>query len=166
MLYSGIDVGNNGAFVILDVEGEVVKVHKVMRVPKDDDSHKKWYDWFQSWATEMQKVDCVTIEKVRSSPQMGVVSAFTFGWQSGFASAIMCAARPEVPRYEVVPQEWKAAFNLILADKTKSVDKAKSLIAGIDNHLKYKKDHDIADAALIALYPLTKRGQSKLIKLS
>lgn len=63
-------------------------------------------DYLAEVATESR---CV-IESVRSSPQMGVRSAFTFGQSFGGAVGMLTALR--IPFQEVRPQRWLRSLSI------------------------------------------------------
>lgn len=86
---------------------------------------------------------CV-LEKVTSSPQMGVVSSFRFGESYGVVQGVLAALG--VRRFNVTPQVWKGAAGLIGTSKKESIKKAEELlgIRGLKN--------DEADAAIMAWY--------------
>lgn len=50
-------------------------------------------------------VALVVLERARSSPQMGVVSAFTFGWRYGSIRGVLAAL--QLPFDEVAPMVWQ-----------------------------------------------------------
>jgi crossover junction endodeoxyribonuclease RuvC len=85
------------------------------------------------------------IEQVSSSPQMGVVSAFTFGQSYGFLRGLLSAlAIPFVP---VRPQKWQKAMGCMSkGDKNVTKAKAQQLYPG------EKITHATADALLLATY--------------
>lgn len=90
-------------------------------------------------------LDCgrVVVERVHSSPQMGVVSAFTFGRGLGNIEAA-CAAL--ALRLEwVAPQVWQRALGcLSKGDKNITKRRAQELFPTL------KITHAVADALLIA----------------
>jgi Holliday junction resolvasome RuvABC endonuclease subunit len=93
------------------------------------------------------------IEKVHSSPQMGVVSSFTFGKSYGFLRGILTATG--IPFDEVSPQKWQKAMGCMSGgDKNKTKQKAQQLFP----HLKVT--HAIADALLLAEYARRERTLS------
>lgn len=90
------------------------------------------------------------IEKVSSSPQMGVTSAFRFGEGFGIIQGVLAANGVKM-RF-VYPNVWKTDMNLS-SDKTKSTDKACKLFPNhTDVFLAAKKSADLAESALIAYY--------------
>jgi len=85
------------------------------------------------------------IEQVSSSPQMGVVSAFSFGRGYGNLEMALTAAR--IPFERVRPQVWQKALGCMTkGDKNVSKRKAQELFPD------RKVTHATADALLIALY--------------
>jgi len=85
------------------------------------------------------------LEQVSSSPQQGVVSAFTFG--NGYGHLEMALTAAGIPFERVRPQVWQKAMGcLTKGDKNVSKRKAQELFP----HLKIT--HATADACLIAEY--------------
>ena len=85
------------------------------------------------------------IEQVSSSPQMGVVSAFSFGRGYGNLEMALTAAR--IPFERVRPQVWQKALGCMTkGDKNVSKSKAQELFPD------RKITHATADALLIAYY--------------
>lgn len=93
-----------------------------------------------------KKIDCKAyIEQVHSSPQMGVVSAFTFG--QGFGQLEMALTAAGIPFERVRPQVWQKAMGCMTkGDKNVSKAKAQELFPTM------KVTHSTADALLIAEY--------------
>jgi crossover junction endodeoxyribonuclease RuvC len=85
------------------------------------------------------------LEQIHSSPQMGVVSSFTFG--NGFGHLEMALTAAGIPFERVRPQVWQKAMGCMTkGDKNVSKRKAQELFPNI------KVNHAIADALLIATY--------------
>ena len=85
------------------------------------------------------------IEQVSSSPQMGVVSAFSFG--RGYGNLEMALTAAGVPFERVRPQVWQKALGCMTkGDKNVSKRKAQELFPD------RKVTHATADALLIAYY--------------
>lgn len=83
------------------------------------------------------------IERVSSSPQMGVVSAFTFGRSYGFLRGMLIGHR--IAFEEVSPMKWQNAMGCRSGgDKNITKAKAQQLFPGV------KITHANADALLIA----------------
>jgi len=91
---------------------------------------------------------CAYLEQISSSPQMGVVSAFTFG--NGFGHLEMALTAAGIPFERVRPQVWQKAMGCMTkGDKNVSKRKAQELFPEI------KVTHAIADSLLIARYGQT-----------
>ena len=85
------------------------------------------------------------LEQVHSSPQMGVVSSFTFG--NGFGHLEMALTAAGIHFERVRPQVWQKAMGCMTkGDKNVSKRKAQELFPSI------KMNHYIADSLLIASY--------------
>lgn len=93
------------------------------------------------------------IEQVSSSPQMGVVSAFSFG--RGYGNLEMALTAAGVPFERVRPQVWQKSLGcLTKGDKNVTKRKAQEIFPGI------KVTHATADSLLIAAYG-TKQHQQQ-----
>jgi len=90
--------------------------------------------------------DChAYLEQVHSSPQMGVVSAFTFG--NGFGRLEMALTAAGIPFTRVRPQVWQKELGCMTkGDKNVSKRKAQELFPSM------KVTHATADSLLIATY--------------
>lgn len=85
------------------------------------------------------------IEKVHSSPQMGVTSAFTFG--QGYGALLMLLTCKGIPFEQVTPQKWQKALGCMSkGDKNVTKRRAQELFPGL------KITHATADALLIGEY--------------
>lgn len=85
------------------------------------------------------------LESVSSSPQMGVVSAFSFG--RGYGNLEMAITAAGIPFERVRPQVWQKALGCMTkGDKNVSKRKAQELFPDS------KVTHATADALLIAYY--------------
>lgn len=135
-LYIGIDPGKSGGIAFIPTE------HGDPWTEKMPDTERDLWDLFDGM--EEQRPFAM-IEFVRSTPQMGVVSAFTFGW--GYGSLRMCLLARAISSEDVVPGKWQKAMGcLTKGDKNVSKRKAQQLFPGL------KITHANADALLIAEY--------------
>jgi hypothetical protein len=83
------------------------------------------------------------LERVSASPQMGVVSAFSFGWH--FGALQMALAAVGIPYDLVTPQVWQRALSCLShGDKTITKRRAQQLFPML--HV----THATADALLLA----------------
>jgi Holliday junction resolvasome RuvABC endonuclease subunit len=130
----GIDPGTNGGIAWID----------------DDDVHaeklrgKTERDiWELIAKLEEDDTTFAMIECARSSPQMGVTSAFTFG--RGFGVLRMALIAAGIAFEEVSPSVWQKYLRcLTRGDKNVTKQKAQELFPSL------KITHAIADALLIA----------------
>lgn len=137
MNFYGIDPGVGGGMAFIDATGEAVVAMKLKDATERDIAL-----WLSRWNVDQT---CAVIEKVSSSPQMGVVSAFTFGRSYGFLRGVLSALA--IPYVEVRPQAWQKAMGcLTKGDKNVSKAKAQQLYPG------EKITHATADALLLATY--------------
>lgn len=137
MIYFGIDPGKSGAMAAVWGDGEAYITHI-----KGDSTEADLWAWIKGFDLDNARA---VIEVVASSPQMGVVSAFTFGRSYGFLRGVLTAA--EVPIVEVRPQRWQKAMSC-LSKGDKNVTKA----AAQRIWPKHKITHANADALLLAEY--------------
>jgi len=112
--------------------------------------------WFEA---NRHYIDFCYIEKVRSSPQQGVVSAFSFGENYGFLRGVIFSILKDTNKiFDVSPQIWQGQLNL----KTKSADRTshKNELKDVASNFwpETKWTHALADAALIARFGLMKQS--------
>ena len=142
-IYIGIDPGKTGAIAII-YPGKI----KII----DFENFVKT-NIFDTNYHPLRSVINAVIEKVSSSPQQGVCSAFSFGQNYGFWQGILYALDIS---YELIsPQKWqKEIFDSKKEDDRKEMSRqmARRLFPQLNEHLKRKKDHNRADALLIAEY--------------
>jgi crossover junction endodeoxyribonuclease RuvC len=93
--------------------------------------------------------DIVIVERVGAMPGQGVASTFKFGAAFGAICGVLGAL--EIPVYRVAPTVWKRHFNLS-ADKEMARALAIRLFAATAEHFARKRDHNRAEAALLARY--------------
>jgi len=95
----------------------------------------------------------VVIEKVGARPGNGVASCFKFGMAYG----AICATVDLIgcPVHYIPPTTWKKRMLTgVNKDdkKAASIEAAKNLFPGLRPKLQTKASHDLAEAALLALY--------------
>jgi crossover junction endodeoxyribonuclease RuvC len=93
--------------------------------------------------------DLAVVERVGAMPGQGVSSTFKFGRATGALDGILATLR--IPVHFVSPSIWKKYWKLD-KDKEKSRALAIQLFPVCANHFSRKKDHNRAEAALIARY--------------
>jgi crossover junction endodeoxyribonuclease RuvC len=99
--------------------------------------------------------DLAIIERVGSMPGQGVSSTFRFGCAYGMVQGIVAAQK--IPVHFVSPAKWKKHFGLP-ADKEASRARALQLWPNRTDLFGRKRDHNRAEAALLALY-----GSAKIV---
>lgn len=101
-IYIGIDPGKSGGFVAIRPGGPI----SINPIPK---TLRDVWDWLNNFKDGRHRSIAV-IEKVWSSPQMGVTSAFTFGRGFGNLEAFLVAAG--ISFQEVRPREWQKELGI------------------------------------------------------
>lgn len=163
MMYVGIDPGLSGAAALLSEQGTVVEVcslpimanNKATGKIKNCINAKELHSLLYSWEFEHQEILSCWIEQVSSRPGDGVSSAFSFGETFGAIRAV-CACLDLRVNY-VRPSAWKNYFK-IGSDKEVARALAINLFPAASDHLSKKKDHDKAEAILIAHYGSLQHG--------
>lgn len=139
MTYIGIDPGKNGAIAVLPA-GDYAKAftHSMPETELD------LVELLRDIAANNPSPVAV-LEQVAASPQMGVVSAFSFGRNFGSILTALVAAR--IPFSTVTPAKWQGTLGCrTKGDKNITKAKAQALFS----HLKIT--HGNADALLLSEY--------------
>ena len=139
----GIDPGANGGIAWIDYNGKAC----VEKIP--DTLQDLWELLCDITSYPKSSIDGRSykayIEQVASSPQMGVVSAFSFG--RGYGNLEMALTAAGIPFERVRPQVWQKTLGCMTkGDKNVSKSKAQELFPD------RKITHATADALLIAYY--------------
>lgn len=149
--YLGIDPGVNGGIACLWEDGTIWFAEKM------PDTHAEilavlWNGMGDLGGLRLNSdVTSALIENVSSSPQMGVVSAFTFG--KGYGALLMGLTAMRIPFATVTPRIWQNALECCTGgDKNVSKRRAQQLFPTV------KVTHAIADALLIAEFHRRGRG--------
>ena len=147
MIVIGVDPGKSGGIAWIDETGKAC-VEKMPDTLKDlweliekDILHATGNLHFGNSTRNCKAY----LEQISSSPQMGVVSAFTFG--NGYGHLEMALTAAGIPFERVRPQAWQKAMGC-MSKGQKNVTKAKA--QELFPHLKIT--HATADACLIAEY--------------
>jgi hypothetical protein len=139
--YMGIDPGKSGGWAVLNQDGTV------WGIGKNADLDTMFA------ALQLQRLT-IMMEKVGASPQMGTVSAFSFGESYGFLNGFVTAVwgTPLL----VTPKKWQSEFGLILSGRKLgrgATDKKNANKAMAERLFPGQKiTHAWADALLIAEY--------------
>jgi Holliday junction resolvasome RuvABC endonuclease subunit len=135
VLYIGIDPGKAGGIATLRIDGTVMNAIAMPPTERD------LFDFLCLVA--QAGPSRAMLERVHSSPQMGVVSAFTFG--QGYGALRMVLTALQIPFDEVAPQKWQSAMAAQSGgDKNITKRRAQALFPF------QKITHSIADALLLA----------------
>ena len=159
--YIGIDPGSSGAVAVID--GDTGLVHSVWNFPTTIKANgKKIINtielyWNLDELADIENDLIIVSEQVNSRKGNDMPSVFTFGVTCGRIWGI-CEMFVENVVY-VSPQKWKKYFGIIKSKeqtpteaKEMSRQKALELHPEAEEYLKRKKDHDRAEALLIARY--------------
>jgi len=163
----GIDPGLSGALALIGPKGQFVDVWDmpVMIKPNSNKSYIKRcidplivHNILTGWNLRNKEVSLVSVcmENVASQPRDGVAGAFSFGESFGTLKAV-CSCLGLLPIHYVTPATWKKYFN-IGADKEEARLLALEKMPEAGPMLARKKDHDRAEALLIALYHHLNKG--------
>ena len=140
----GIDPGLDGGLAILD--GSSIELLETIPTMKKTGFIKRQVD-----AQKLSNIlrvypDLVCyLEGVASRPGQGVASVFSFGDTYGCIRGVLGALN--IPIYTVTPSKWKKAIEV--SSKEDSLKASKDLFPSVNFR---KKDHNIAEALLIAHY--------------
>lgn len=136
-MWIGIDPGKSGSISVIWPDGEPCSFYgRLDETEHDIAGFLCGFDLSQAVAV---------IEKVSSSPQMGVKSAFTFGQSYGFVRGLLTAYK--IPLHEVSPQKWQKAMQCMSGG-----DKNKTKAAAQQRWPNLKITHCNADSLLLAEY--------------
>jgi len=140
----GIDPGLDGGLAIID--GSAIELLETIPTQTKSGFIKRQVD-----AEKLSNIlrvypDLVCyLEGVASRPGQGVASVFSFGDTYGAIRGVLGALN--IPVYTVSPSKWKKALEV--SSKEDSLKASKDLFPSVQFK---KKDHNIAEALLIAYY--------------
>ena len=155
MRVAGVDPGISGALAVIEA-GDVIDA---CDIPTMGDAAKREIDVLGviGWLKHFRP-DHVFIENVRAMPSlpdeagnrrgMGAASAFKFGFAAGQLRT--CVIGLKIPFSLVEPSSWKRACQLKGGDKEAARQLAIRLYPETHTLLRYKKDHNRAEAILLA----------------
>lgn len=137
MIFIGIDPGVSGGVAMLDSDG---RVQAALRMPSTE---RDVLELLMPGLIASALPTRALLERVYSSPQMGVVSAFTFG--KGYGGLKMALAASRIPYDEIAPAKWQLVMGCrSKGDKNTTKRRAQQLFPNV------KVTHAIADALLLA----------------
>jgi crossover junction endodeoxyribonuclease RuvC len=155
-LILGIDPGITGALAWYDIE--TGKLENVVDMPTLSVKHrtkknKKVLDVYSLGLlidSRAMKTEACALEKVSAAPHQGVSSTFNFGYVAGQTNGLVAGAN--IPIIMVYPTVWKTYFGLTGRDKKQSLELANEFFPNKHKWFKKVKDHNRAEAALIAYF--------------
>lgn len=155
-VYVGIDPGLTGALAVLGAYGDP-DVYDLPTVAAGRGTVKRELcapvlgglltTLLRSWDPAAVRV---MLERTAAMPGQGVASMFSMGVTRGVLLGVVGALG--YPLAEVAPSRWKAAMGLAGADKGASRRAALQRFPGLAATLAREKDHNRAEAVLLALY--------------
>lgn len=154
MIFVGIDPGLTGAIASIDVAGSVV-VHDMPTTPLPGNGLVSLRINGLALARLLRELvpagnDCIVM--VEDVQAIGGNAVQTMGSMMRSVGVIECAVEIlRMPMQRVRAQKWKKAFGLG-ADKSGSIDVARRLYPDAVNLFARKKDHNRAEALLLAHY--------------
>ena len=157
----GCDPGNAGAFAFLDTTHNRMWIMDMPTFVFETTRKRVKVDPFAIVrAMSAQPVANIYLEEVNASPQMGVVSAFSFGEGKGII--LGAAAAMGIPMTQVKPTDWKKMMR-VPADKRAAVQRASQLFPALADQFKGPRGgvyDGRAEAALIALFGAMELGRA------
>jgi Holliday junction resolvasome RuvABC endonuclease subunit len=140
-----VDPGVSGAYALLVDDGISPPIVDDLPVVGNQINASEWRRAIKSLIP-----DVAVVELVHSMPGQGVASTFRFGMACGIIRGVLLGAG--VPIIDVTPNTWKKFFRL-----NNEAEKSRALACQRFPNLPglaRKKDHNRAEALLIALWKL------------
>lgn len=157
----GIDPGLSGALAFLDPERALMRVVDMPTFEFETTRKRVKVDPYAIVREiEEQEISNLYFEDVAASPQMGTVSAFSFGEGKGILMG--AAAAKGIPITQVKPAQWKKLMR-VPADKRAAVQRASQLFPAVAALFKGPRGgvyDGRAEAALIALFGAMELGRT------
>lgn len=143
----GIDPGNKGCMAFLDKKMEIldlISLRTETRGVIDTNSLSKFRKLIVRWKPKEAWIEQVSYTTKDSSQSMFLLGKY-YGIFMGLLSGL------EIPLIEVPPNKWKQKL-YVPANKDQSRARASALMPLCASAWSERKHHDIAEAAMIALY--------------
>ncbi len=157
-LYCGIDPGKTGAIAFINEDRSLEDIFDMpieVAAGKnriDVDALSSLFEEFLTCGDFYPEIEiCTVVERQSSRPSQGVVSVFSIGDSFGVVRAL--ASVYSYSSLDVTPRTWQKKINRPSTGDSKadSLAYARELFPNYDG-LTRKKDHNRADALLIAIY--------------
>jgi crossover junction endodeoxyribonuclease RuvC len=151
-LVLGIDPGIHGGLAIVEInDGTAPALLEAIDIPTVGIKAKERVDVLalRTWVMAHQPQHAF-IERAQAMPRQGSSSGFKYGRATGAIEAVIACC--EVAITIVEPSIWKKTHHLRGGDKEGARQRALQLFPSAHASLARKRDHQRAEAALIALY--------------
>jgi Holliday junction resolvasome RuvABC endonuclease subunit len=150
-LILGCDPGIHGGLALVEVNGDTCRVVDAIDIPTIGTKAKERVNVhaIQEWILQ-HGPHRAFIERGQAMPRQGASSGYKFGRSVGALEATI--ARCAVPLEIVEPSVWKRTLRLKGKDKELSRQRALELFPLAQHLLARRKDHQRAEAMLLAYY--------------
>jgi crossover junction endodeoxyribonuclease RuvC len=148
----GIDPGVHGGAAIIEItDGAPPQLVDAIDIPTVGTGAKERVDVLalRTWI-QTHHPDRAGIERGQAMPKQGASSGFKYGRACGALEAVLACC--EVPLELVEPSVWKWARHLQGGDKEGARQLALQMFPAAHALLARKRDHQRAEAALVALH--------------
>ena len=149
----GVDPGITGGLAIVETIDVSIVVVDAIDIPTIGTGAKERVDVLaiRTWI-EQHRPACAFIERAQAMPKQGASSGFKYGRATGSIEAAI--ALSGIPVEIIESSTWKRALRLPGKDKEAARQRALELFPAAHALLARKRDHNRAEAALIALHGL------------
>lgn len=150
----GIDPGLSGAIALLNPITREVEVHDMPLVAsKAGRGETDLHNLARLLIPRGDRINIAVLEQVHAMPKQGAASTFRFGQNYGACQMAISGHGYDVR--DVTPQAWKKHFRLATDPKgNNSRALAMQRFPALASTLERVKDHNRAEAVLLALYGL------------
>jgi crossover junction endodeoxyribonuclease RuvC len=148
----GIDPGTSGACAVIEFsDGVAPQLVATIDIPTAGSGAKQRVDvlTLRDWI-QTHRPDRAGIERAQAMPKQGASSGFKYGRATGALEAVLACC--EVPFELVEPSVWKRACRLRGGDKEGARQLVLQMFPAAHALFARRKDHQRAEAALIALH--------------
>lgn len=150
-MIAGIDPGLSGAVALLNPITREVVIHDMPLIASKAGRSETDIHNLARLLIPTGGLNIAVLEQVHAMPKQGVTSTFRFGQNYGACQMAISGHGYDV--HNVTPQAWKKHFRLG-SDGNASRGLAIQRFPALADQLKRVKDHNRAEAVLIALYGL------------
>jgi crossover junction endodeoxyribonuclease RuvC len=150
----GVDPGIHGGLALIELLKDGPRVIDAIDIPTIGVKAKERVNVHvvQEWILQHGPARCF-LERGQALPRQGSSSGYKFGRAVGAIEATVALCN--VPLEIIEPSMWKRALRLKGKDKEGARQKALELFPHASHLLTRKKDHQRAEAMLIALFGIT-----------